>query len=160
MTHHSKVCFKCGAEKPLSEFYAHLKMTDGHLNKCKSCTKRDVSKNRKDNIEAIRAYDRERPNRTERNIERGERQRKDRNGDPDKFRETQRKYREEEQDKYRARTAVSNALRDGRLIKPACCENCGSDKVLEGHHDSYLQSDWLAVRWLCIPCHKDIHKQY
>lgn len=40
----TKVCFRCGVDKPLLEYYAHKQMADGHLNKCKSCTKSDVKK--------------------------------------------------------------------------------------------------------------------
>lgn len=40
----AKVCFKCGNLKDLEDFYKHSKMLDGHLGKCKECTKSDTKK--------------------------------------------------------------------------------------------------------------------
>ena len=40
--HDSKVCFKCGESQLLTEFYKHAGMADGHLGKCKGCTKKDT----------------------------------------------------------------------------------------------------------------------
>lgn len=39
-----KVCFRCGVEQPLKEFYKHKGMADGHLGKCKTCAKSDSKK--------------------------------------------------------------------------------------------------------------------
>jgi len=58
-----KKCFKCGSKKPLSEFYKHSQMKDGHLNKCKECTKSDVKETRIARIDYYRAYDRKRGSR-------------------------------------------------------------------------------------------------
>jgi hypothetical protein len=48
MEYTSKVCFKCLIEKPLYEYYKHKKMADGHLNKCKDCTKKESDKREKE----------------------------------------------------------------------------------------------------------------
>lgn len=37
----TKKCFKCLRDKDLSEFYKQSSMKDGHLNKCKVCTRED-----------------------------------------------------------------------------------------------------------------------
>lgn len=36
-----KTCFKCKTTKPLTEYYKHKDMSDGHINKCKVCTRND-----------------------------------------------------------------------------------------------------------------------
>lgn len=46
----AKICFKCEVKKELSEFYVHKEMADGHLNKCKDCTKKDVKDKYNENV--------------------------------------------------------------------------------------------------------------
>lgn len=135
-----KSCFKCGAEKPLSEFYKHPEMPDGHVNKCKPCNKADVTANRAANLERYRAYDRSRGNR--------------------QGPEYLAKYRAENPEKYKAHSAVNHALRAGNLQKLDACEHCGSQSNIVGHHTSYAEDMRLYVTWLCQGCHITLHKEH
>lgn len=58
----NKKCFKCKLVKSLDQFYVHKQMSDGHLGKCKDCTKTDVRRRFHDPEvrEKIREYDRAR----------------------------------------------------------------------------------------------------
>jgi hypothetical protein len=53
-----------------------------------------------------------------------------------------------------ARDAVYRALKEGRLTKPATCQQCGKPCTPEGHHKSYEEDQWLKVDWLCGGCHR------
>lgn len=56
----SKVCFKCNIEQPLSDYYKHKQMGDGHLNKCKTCTKEDTKKQTEINTSTPEGLEKER----------------------------------------------------------------------------------------------------
>lgn len=137
-----KTCFKCGIEKPMHEFYKHKEMGDGHLGKCKECTKKDVRKHREDNQERVRLYDRTRSK---------AKHRRDANAKRNS------KYKERFPEKYNANRKVNNAIRDGRLDRPDYCEMCGHPCIPHGHHWSYKEEHWLDVEWLCVVCHMQLH---
>lgn len=126
-----KKCFKCEAVKPLEQFYRHPQMADGHLNKCKMCTRRDVRLNRRANRDYYNKYDTKR------------------------YKELQR-WPERDAQKRRATAMVNIRVRRGTMIRPAQCVECQrSDLPIEAHHDDYSRP--LVVRWLCTSCHDNQH---
>ena len=137
----TKRCFRCHHEKPLTEFYRHPRMADGHLNKCKTCTRVDVRINRAVRDEHYRAYDRSRTSRPHRREDR-------------RTRNT--RYRQDHPERERAYGAVARALKTGRLKKPPACEGCGAPGSLHAHHQSYQEP--LNVVWLCARCHHHHHR--
>lgn len=131
-----KKCFKCGVEKDLTEFYRHPQMKGGRVNKCKECNKKDVSKNRVENLEKYRKYDRDRGNRQS----------------PEYLKE----YRDRYPKKYKAHSKVAYEIRAGNLV-PEDCEECGNKKAV-AHHDDYDRP--LKVRWLCQGHHAQWHSKH
>ncbi|UOF77116.1 restriction endonuclease pacI-beta-alpha-metal hnh motif 1.97A [Caudoviricetes sp.] len=136
----SKECFKCNTVKPLSEFYKHSMMADGHLNKCKECTKNDATTHRNKNLEKIRAYDRARGKIPER---------------AKAAQEITAAWRKADTRRVAAHNAVTRAVRKGLLVRCPCVR-CGEQKSL-AHHEDYDKP--LEVMWLCQPCHKQRHKE-
>ncbi len=145
-----KTCFKCGQTKLLSEFYRHPMMADGHLNKCKECTRRDTRTNRQERREYYLLYDRRR---YDTNPERCQRSEK-----PTRQARTQqrKRYRARYPERFKANAAVGNAIRDGRLIRKPC-EICGSTVEVEAHHEDYSKP--LDVRWLCKTHHGETRRK-
>lgn len=56
----SKICFKCGVMKSLTDYYKHSKMGDGLLGKCKTCTKADSKKQLEINTSTPEGLEKER----------------------------------------------------------------------------------------------------
>ena len=134
-----KKCFKCQRELPRCEFYKHPQMSDGLLGKCKECACRDVRANRKRRLGYYRNYDiaRFRDNAARR----------------ESVYARNAICAAKSPEKVKARTALSNAVRDGR-IERLPCEQCGCEKS-EAHHPDYSKP--LDVEWLCRPCHAKAH---
>ena len=136
----SKECFKCHTVKPLTEFYKHSKMADGHLNKCKECNKNDATSHRNKNLEKIREYDRARGKESKR-IKAAT--------------EITRAWRAEDARRNVAHSLVAKAIRNGTLVRQPCVR-CAEAKSI-AHHEDYDKP--LDVMWLCQPCHKQRHKE-
>jgi hypothetical protein len=129
-----KECFKCHRALPLSEFYKHPMMGDGHLGKCKLCTKKDVRARRQANHEHYLQYDRERSKEPER-------------------RAAIQAAKEKDPLKVWARKATHSAINRGILVRQPC-EVCGNERS-DAHHEDYHQP--LRVRWLCRQHHMGTH---
>lgn len=59
-------------------------------------------------------------------------------------------------EKTRARSVISNALRDGKIMKPVRCTKCGSGDKIQAHHTDYSKP--LEVKWVCSTCHGLEHR--
>lgn len=146
-----KTCFKCNETQPLDEFYAHPRMADGRLGKCKSCARRDTAE-REARLaldpmwligERARHREKSRKARDEGRAKPAPRSRK---------MESMRAYFERYPDKHKAHGIVRRAIRKGAL-KPQPCEKCGAKA--QAHHDDYSKP--LDVRWLCVKHHAEHH---
>lgn len=138
-----KECFKCKVSKPLSEFYKHGRMGDGHLNKCKDCTKFDARDHRAQNLERIRQYDRDRSNLPHRK---------------ELAARIAKEYTTNNPDRRKAHVTLGNAIRDGRIIPWPVCAIPECNSKSEAHHPDYSRP--LDVVWLCRHHHRRAHHDY
>lgn len=151
-----KTCFKCGTEKTVADFYKHPKMADGYLSKCKECTKKDVRENRGDKLEYYREYDRSRGSTPTRVQARKEYAKTD--ACKTSVVKSRIRYKANNPEKRKAHIITGNAIRDGTLVNPGACWECGGGGKIHAHHADY--SSPLGVSWLCIPCHTTLHKEH
>jgi len=158
-----KTCKKCNIEKQDEEYYASDKT-------CKECRKEAVRKNRENNADYYREYDKARFKSDPRVRERHRRYQKTEAGKESVSKSRKKwaienreamhakliEYREEFPKKYAAHSAVHCAKIKG-ILRPMPCEECGSEKNIHAHHDDYDKP--LSVRWLCSQHHRDWHKE-
>lgn len=136
-----KKCFKCDIVQPLSEFYKHKEMADGHLNKCKSCTKKDIHEHRHGKgRDTILAYDRKR------------------SSEPHRVSQRLKIIADWTLNNPLRRSAqnkLARAVKSGKIKKQACFI-CGDEKS-EAHHSHYDSP--LCVTWLCRVHHMQAHSE-
>lgn len=138
----TKVCFKCNTEKPLTEYYKHKKMSDGHLNKCKVCNKKDSK-----NSEKIKRLD---PSWVE-SEKRRHREKYHRLNYKDKHKPTPQQKKKSEQKsrkKYPEKYKAKNASQ--RVPK--------KNKNNHNHHWSYNEEHWKDVIEVTVKLHGLIHR--
>lgn len=137
-----KICFRCNIEKPLTEYYKHKQMADGHLNKCRDCTKSDSKKH----LEKIYAD-------PEKKIKEQARHREKyyRLNYLDKHKpsyEVKKSAMERYKNKFPEKIAAHS--KSGNLIAP--------EKGLEKHHWSYNVDHYKDVIWLTNYNHNKAHR--
>lgn len=135
-----KQCFKCGRVLDIEEFYTHPGTKDGHLGKCKECTRHDVITRSRQNPEKVRAYEKIRAQTEKRKQNR---------------RFYVKKYNQEHPERNAIMLRVRRAIKKGVIVKPKTCCICGDETRLYAHHPNYNEP--LNVIFVCQSCHRKIH---
>lgn len=134
-----KVCSSCKMKKPVSCFGKDRGPLDGLYSHCKECrkirTRLDYEKRKEKILTYCKQY---------RKTERGKETRKK---ELAHYKTTP---------NYKAGYLLTNAVRDGRIIKPKTCSKCSVGGKIHGHHYNYTKP--LEVVWVCKDCHQWIHK--
>lgn len=146
MTH---TCTVCGVTSDVSEFYKGVNC------RCKECHKIKVRENRAQKAEYYRTYDAFRYQNDPKVKNRHKRYAKTERGKAS-LEASRKRWVSGNKEKRAAHTLLGNAIRDGRVVKPENCSECGACGRIEGHHDDYAKP--LEVRWLCRSCHVAHHR--
>lgn len=127
-----KICIQCKEEKSTDSFYRDKYRKDGFTYRCIPCYEAKREREDPSNV---------RKRATRYGLKTGWKQQA----------EMRKKYPE----KYRARTALINAVRLGKIYRPPECSRCLKSGRVQGHHFDYSRP--LDVIWLCQKCHTREH---
>ncbi len=137
-----KKCGKCKKTKPLSSFFKKSNSVDGHQGYCKQCSREYRCKHYEEQPEYYKNY--------AKNWRR-------KNKDRDNFLRRKRRRLGKERQKNLAVTRSQQAEKQGLIVRPLFCEECGLKKKLYRHHEDYSKP--LEIDWLCKKCHLALHKK-
>lgn len=170
----TKKCPKCQTIKSISEFHKCKSTYDGVLCHCKSCRRAYRQSDRgKVSEKRYRQSEKGKAN----NHKAGKKHRKTEKGKITN-RKSVRKYQSTEKGKvvrrealkrffarnpnqYKAKNAVNNAVRDGKLPRPntRICHYCPNPAQQYHHWHGYEPEHWLDVIPVCRECHQKCKKK-
>lgn len=175
-----KKCSKCEIEKNETEFWVRKNRKSGVNSECKTCAslrrrsldKEKINKQqrewRKKNPGYATKINSEYQKKNKEKVNEYHREWYQKN--KDKFREQRSHQRErinswargytkkeEVRFKLNANGLLNYHVKRGNIVKPQSCQICSEVRKLESHHHDYKKP--LDIIWICIPCHKAIHKR-
>lgn len=137
-------CGKCKNFLPYDGFYKNKRTLLGIKSECREChTKISMlSRNKENHADINRGY-----------------ARRAREKDVEKFRQREKaaSRARPKTEKTIARAKLNAAVRDGRIARPAECQQCKKKARVTGHHHDYSRP--LDVEWLCYECHGLKHRK-
>ena len=145
-----KLCRWCLLTKPISEFYKHPAMADGHLGKCKDCQKANTKAARERSPDYYRQYDKNRANLPHRVQARAEYSKTE--AGKNSHNQSNKAWVSKHPNRRAASHILNNAIRDGKVARHPCFM-CGAKA--HAHHPDYDRP--LVVIWLCPKHHSETH---
>jgi len=165
-----KCCNTCARVKRFEDFHLNAGAKDGHRGECKECHNTYKRTFRAAHPELCQARDRERRAQNAEHINKlrrarrlgikdwvNQQQRQWRASHPERVRFFHLQQKERHPIKYAAQRQVTVAIKNGTLVQPDRCENCGDGAAVVGHHCDYAFP--MEVMWLCVICHTTWHRK-
>lgn len=145
----TKICFKCKVEKPIIDFYKHSKMSDGHVNKCKTCNKNDIHKNYEDNVKKEGWIEKEQKRGREKYHRLNYKETRKIEDYKEIYEKITKKHRKQFPEKYKAHNKLAYEVKSGKIL--ILINN-------HAHHWSYNEEHYYDIIILTEKEHNKVHR--